>query len=151
VAIGLMVFSQIRVLNAVRTDRARAGLVERVAAAARFYLARPVARSGGVLVSRDPYYPPRVEDHRHSVNQSLDRLVQLHRLSAAQARAARTAADEGNKQVVQRGRVMVADQAGWMQAIAMVGRDGQADKFIDPAESALDGLIEKKVQESRLY
>ena len=40
------------------------------------------------------YYLQRVEEHRKSFNQSLDRLVQLDRSSAAQARAARTAADE---------------------------------------------------------
>nr|WP_313633356.1 methyl-accepting chemotaxis protein [Brevundimonas naejangsanensis] len=151
VAIGLTVFLQINALDAARTDRSRAGVVQREAEAAQFYLARQEASYRGFLVSRDPYYLQRVEEHRKSFNQSLDRLVQLDRSSAAQARAARTAADEWNKQVVQRGRVMVADQAGWMQAIAMVGRDGQADKFIDPAEGALDGLIEKKVQESRLY
>ncbi len=151
VAMGLTVFLQINALDAARTDRSRAGVVQREAEAAQFYLARQEASYRGFLVSRDPYYLQRVEEHRKSFNQSLDRLVQLDRSSAAQARAARTAADEWNKQVVQRGRVMVADQAGWMQAIAMVGRDGQADKFIDPAESALDGLIEKKVQESRLY
>ena len=151
VAMGLTVFLQINALDAARTDRSRAGVVQREAEAAQFYLARQEASYRGFLVSRDPYYLQRVEEHRKSFNQSLDRLVQLDRSSAAQARAARTAADEWNKQVVQRGRVMVADQAGWMQAIAMVGRDGQADKFIDPAESALDGLIEKKVRESRLY
>lgn len=151
VAMGLTVFLQINALDAARTDRSRAGVVQREAEAAQFYLARQEASYRGFLVSRDPYYLQRVEEHRKSFNQSLDRLVQLDRSSAVQARAARTAADEWNKQVVQRGRVMVADQAGWMQAIAMVGRDGQADKFIDPAESALDGLIEKKVQESRLY
>ncbi|WP_415288375.1 methyl-accepting chemotaxis protein [Brevundimonas sp. S1H14] len=151
VAMGLTVFLQINALDAARTDRSRAGVVQREAEAAQFYLARQEASYRGFLVSRDPYYLQRVEEHRKSFNQSLDRLVQLDRSSAAQARAARTAADEWNKQVVQRGRVMVADQAGWMQAIAMVGREGQADKFIDPAESALDGLIEKKVQESRVY
>ncbi|MBD7941229.1 methyl-accepting chemotaxis protein [Brevundimonas guildfordensis] len=151
VAMGLTVFLQINALDAARNDRARAGVVQREAEAAQFYLARQEASYRGFLVSRDPYYLQRVEEHRKSFNQSLDRLVQLDRSSAAQARAARTAADEWNKQVVQRGRVMVADQSGWMQAIAAVGRDGQADKFIDPAETALNGLIARKVEESRVY
>ncbi|WP_412878799.1 methyl-accepting chemotaxis protein [Brevundimonas phoenicis] len=151
VAMGLTVFLQINALDAARADRARAGVVQREAEAAQFYLARQEASYRGFLVSRDPYYLQRLEEHRQSFNKSLDRVTQLDRASATQVRAARTAADEWNKQVVQRGQALVVDQAGWMQAIAMVGRNGEADKFIDPAESALNGLIEKKVQESRIY
>ncbi|MBN9478994.1 MAG: HAMP domain-containing protein, partial [Bordetella sp.] len=150
-AMGLTVFLEINSLESARLDRVRASAVQREAEAAQFYLARQEASYRGFLVSRDPYYLQRVEEHRKRFNQSLDRVTQLDGASAEQARAARAAADAWNTQVVRRGQVLAADQAGWTQAIAMVGRDGEADKFIEPAETALESLIERKVEESRLY
>ncbi|MEN5145082.1 methyl-accepting chemotaxis protein [Brevundimonas diminuta] len=151
VAMGVTVFMQVNALDAARVDRARAGEVQREAEKAQFYLTRQEASYRGFLVSRDPYYLQRLEEHRQIFSKSLDRVAQLDRASAGTVRKVRAAADEWNTQVVRQGEVLVADQAGWMKAIAMVGRDGDADRFIDPAEQALAGLVEKKVHESRVY
>ncbi|MGX1745203.1 MULTISPECIES: methyl-accepting chemotaxis protein [unclassified Brevundimonas] len=151
VAMGAMVFLQINALEGARLDRVRASAVQREAETAQFYLARQEASYRGFLVSRDAYYLQRLEEHRQSFNKSLDRVTQLDRTSAPQVRTARAAADEWHKQVVQRGQALVTDQAGWMQAIAMVGRNGEADKFIDPVETTLNALVDKKAQESRVY
>src|SRR5690606_39090196 len=151
VAMGAMVFLQINALEGARLDRVRASAVQREAETAQFYLARQEASYRGFLVSRVGYYLHRLEEHRQSFNKSLDRVTQLDRTSAPQVRTARAAADEWHKQVVQRGQALVTDQAGWMQAIAMVGRNGEADKFIDPVETTLNALVDKKAQESRVY
>ena len=151
VAMGATVFLEVNALDAARLDRSRAGEVQREAENAQFYLARQEASYRGFLVSRDAYYLQRLEEHRQSFNKSLDQVVQLDRDSAGTVTAVRAAADQWNTQVVQQGQALVADQAGWMKAIAMVGRNGEADRFIDPAEQALEGLIEKKVQESQGY
>lgn len=110
-AMGLTVFLEINSLESARLDRVRASAVQREAEAAQFYLARQEASYRGFLVSRDPYYLQRVEEHRKRFNQSLDRVTQLDGASAEQARAARAAADAWNTQVVRRGQVLAADQA----------------------------------------
>ncbi|AYG95073.1 HAMP domain-containing protein [Brevundimonas naejangsanensis] len=151
VAMGGMVFMQINALDRARIDRARASAVQQEVESAQFYLARQEASYRGFLVSRDPYYLERLAAHRKNFDKNLDRVRQLDPGSAADVKAARAGLDEWTRQVVEPGRTMVAEPSTWMQAIAVVGRDGAADKLIEPAEAALERLEAKKTQESKRH
>ncbi|MNJ28165.1 Methyl-accepting chemotaxis protein IV [compost metagenome] len=150
-AMGVTVFFQIGAMDAARAARSRAGVVQSEVESAQFYLARQEASYRGFLVSRDPYYLERLAAHRKNFDQSLDRVRQLDPGSASDVKAARAGLDEWTRQVVEPGRTMVAEPSTWMQAIAAVGREGAADKLIEPAESALERLDARKAQESRLH
>jgi methyl-accepting chemotaxis protein len=151
VAMGVTVFMQVDALETARLDRVRASAVQREAEAAKFYLARQESSYRGFLLSRDAYYLERLAAHGENFGKSLDRIVQLDRASEEEVRAARAAAGEWGKNVVEAGRVLVADPATYGQAVAMVGREGTADKYIGPAEDALETLVEEKAQQSRVF
>jgi len=151
VAMGATVFMQISALENARMDRVRASAVQREAEAAKFYLARQESSYRGFLLSRDGYYLERLTAHRENFDKSLDRIAQLDRTSEDEVRAARAAADDWAKNVVEAGRVLVAQPATYAEALAMVGREGSADKYISPAEDALETLVDEKAQQSRVY
>ena len=151
VAMGVTVFVQVNALEGARMDRVRASATQREAETAKFYLARQESSYRGFLLSRDPYYIERLAAHGENFGKSLDRIAQLDRTSEDEVRAARAAAAEWTKNVVETGRVLVADPATYAQAVAMVGREGAADKYISPAEDALETLVEEKAQQSRVY
>ena len=148
---GVTVFMQINALEGARMDRVRASATQREAETAQFYLARQESSYRGFLLSRDPYYLERLAAHRENFNKTLDRIAQLDRSADRDVRAARAAADEWTKNVVEAGRVLASDPATYAQAVAMVGREGSADKYISPAEDVLKTLVDKKAQESRVY
>ena len=148
---GVTVFVQVNDMERARMDRVRASATQREAETAQFYLARQESSYRGFLLSNDVYYLERLAAHRENFNKSLDRIGQLDRTSDAEVRAARAAADSWAANVVEAGRVLAADPATRAQAIAMVGRDGVADKYVSPAEDALTGLIDKKAAQSRVY
>ncbi|MGH7028563.1 HAMP domain-containing protein, partial [Brevundimonas sp.] len=151
VAMGVTVFMQVNALESARMDRVRASATQREAEAAKFYLARQESSYRGFLLSRDAYYLERLTAHRENFGKSLDRITQLDPTSEAEVRAARAAADDWAKNVVEAGRVLAVDPGTYAQAVAMVGREGSADKYISPAEDALEALVEEKAQQSRVY
>jgi len=148
---GVTVFVQVNAMEKARMDRARASAVQREAETAQFYLARQESSYRGFLLSHDAYYLERLTAHRENFNKSLDRIAQLDRASDEEVRAARTAADQWAKNVVEAGRVLAADPATQAQAVAMVGREGSADKYISPAEDALGSLITEKTEQGRVF
>nr|WP_314432205.1 methyl-accepting chemotaxis protein [uncultured Brevundimonas sp.] len=148
---GVTVFTQVNAMEAARMDRARASAVQREAETAQFYLARQESSYRGFLLSHDAYYLERLTAHRENFNKSLDRMVQLDASTEGSARAARAAADDWAKNVVQVGSALAANPATQAQAIAMVGREGTADKFISPAEDALEALIDDKAEKGRVF
>ncbi|WP_312780800.1 methyl-accepting chemotaxis protein [Brevundimonas sp.] len=150
-AMGMTVFMQVNALENARMDRVRASATQREAETAKFYLARQESSYRGFLLSKDVYYLERLAAHGENFGKSLDRIAQLDRSSEEEVRAARAAAAEWNKNVVEAGRVLAADPATYAQAVAMVGREGSADKYISPAEDALETLVEEKSQESRVF
>ena len=150
-AMGVTVFLQVNAMESARLDRVRASATQREAETAQFYLARQESSYRGFLLSQDAYYLERLAAHRENFNKSLDRIVQLDRTSEAEVRAARAAADDWAKNVVEAGRVLAANPATYAQAVAMVGREGVADKYVSPAEDALTSLIDKKAAQSRVY
>ncbi|MGE7466839.1 methyl-accepting chemotaxis protein, partial [Brevundimonas sp. NPDC003935] len=151
VAMGVTVFAQVNALEKARMDRVRASAVQREAETAKFYLARQESSYRGFLLSSDGFYLERLSAHRENFNKSLDRIAQLDRSSEEEVRAARVAADDWAKNVVEAGRVLSADPATRAQAVAMVGREGVADKYISPAEDALEILVDEKSQQSRVF
>ncbi len=150
-AMGMTVFMQVNALENARMDRVRASATQREAETAKFYLARQESSYRGFLLSKDVYYLERLAAHGENFGKSLDRIAQLDRSSEDEVRAARAAAAEWTKNVVEAGRVLAADPATYAQAVAMVGREGSADKYISPAEDALEALVEEKSQESRVF
>ena len=148
---GVTVFVQVNALEKARMDRVRASAVQREAETAKFYLARQESSYRGFLLSSDVYYLERLTAHRENFNKSLDRIAQLDRTSDDEVRAARVAADEWAKNVVEAGRVLAGNPATQAQAVAMVGREGVADKYISPAEDALETLVDEKSQQSRVF
>ncbi|MGO4410693.1 MULTISPECIES: methyl-accepting chemotaxis protein [unclassified Brevundimonas] len=151
IAMGVTVFMQINAMESARMDRARASAVQREAETAQYYLARQESSYRGFLLSNDAYYLERLASHRENFNKSLDRMSQLDRTSADEVRTVRVAADDWVKNVVEVGRGLAAEPAGHAQAVAMVGRQGVADKYISAAEDALGGYIDEKAQQSRVF
>ncbi|HEY1073001.1 HAMP domain-containing protein, partial [Brevundimonas sp.] len=148
---GVTVFMQVNALEGARMDRVRASATQREAEAAKFYLARQESSYRGFLLSKDAYYLERLSAHRENFGKSLDRITQLDPNSEDEVRAARAAADDWAKNVVEAGRVLAVDPGTYAQAVAMVGREGVADKYISPAEDALEALVEEKAQQSRVF
>ncbi|MFC5390767.1 methyl-accepting chemotaxis protein [Brevundimonas bullata] len=148
---GVTVFVQVNAMETARMDRARASAVQREAETAQFYLARQESSYRGFLLSRDAYYLERLTAHRENFNKSLDRIAQLDSTSGDEVRAARVAADEWAKNVVEAGRALAANPATYAEAVAMVGREGSADKYISPAEDALGSLIAEKTEQGRVF
>jgi len=148
---GVTVFLQVNAMESARLDRVRASATQREAETAQFYLARQESSYRGFLLSHDVYYLERLAAHRENFNKSLDRIAQLDSTSGDEVRAARAAADDWVKHVVEAGRALAANPATYAQAVAMVGREGAADKYISPAEDALGSLIDEKAQQSRVF
>ncbi|MEG0819322.1 MAG: CHASE3 domain-containing protein, partial [Brevundimonas sp.] len=107
-AMGVTVFMQVDAMERARMDRARASAVQREAETAQFYLARQESSYRGFLLSHDGYYLERLTAHRENFNKSLDRMVQLDASTEGSARAARAAADEWTRNVVQAGSALAA-------------------------------------------
>ena len=101
VAMGGTVFMQVNALEKARMDRVRASAVQREAESAKFYLARQESSYRGFLLSRDPYYLERLSAHGENFGKSLDRITQLDRTSEDEVRAARAAAAEWTRNVVE--------------------------------------------------
>jgi len=148
---GVTVFVQVNAMETARMDRARASAVQREAETAQFYLSRQEGSYRGFLLSRDAYYLERLAAHRENFNKSLDRIAQLDSTSGDEVRAARAAADQWAKNVVEAGRVLAVNPATHSEAVAMVGRDGSADKYIGPVEDALGSLITEKTEQGRVF
>ncbi|MFN4297582.1 MAG: methyl-accepting chemotaxis protein [Brevundimonas sp.] len=141
---GVTVFLNVVELEKAQEARGIANQNLRFTTEAQFYLGRQENSYRGYLLSGDPYYIERLDAHRDNF---LAKLNEVETRSAAypevlelltQAEAARSAWEVN---VVQVGQALRADPATAAQAIAMVGRDGVADTYIDPVEEALDALI----------
>ncbi|NBB15045.1 HAMP domain-containing protein [Caulobacter sp. SLTY] len=109
---------------------------------AEFYLARQENSLRGYILSQDAYYLERLNAHRANFKKQLTVIESNAGGDAAQLqRIADTAqaADGWHTGVVQRVDGMI-QSGGVADAIALVGRDGEADGLMEKAENNLDVL-----------
>ena len=127
-----------------------------------FFLARQENSFRGYVISSDDYYLERAARHRASFQSKLAELrtleadapeaqAEIDKLSAAadvwyhevvEAGAALMKAPGGGMQVSDEGRLTPAPD-GRAQVIAMLGPDAKADTLIEPAETAIDALLDR--------
>ena len=138
---GAVVFLQLRTLDAAQAERSVTNAMVRSTAAAEFYMVRQENSFRGFLISNDDYYLERAAAHRNSFKAKLAEMREKatgDNLTAIDA-AERTA-DAWFEHVVNGGRALSHDPATRQQALTMVGRDGSADKVMEPVEEAIDAI-----------
>jgi methyl-accepting chemotaxis protein len=138
---GVVVFMQLKTLESVQAERSVSNAMVRSTAAAEYYMVRQENSFRGFMITEDEYYLERAAAHRNSFKSSLGEMREKatgDNLAAIDA-AERTA-DTWYDHVITGGRNLLADPATREQARAMVGRDGSADKVMEPVEQAIDGI-----------
>ena len=136
---GVIIFLNLRALDAAGEARGEANKDVRTIAAIELKLARQENSFRGFLVSGDPYYLERLEAHRSDfragvaelrTNATPEALAHLDKMEAA--------ANDWHKNIVETGARLARDPATHAQAVAMIGRNGSADTYIGAAEEALE-------------
>ncbi|MFN3814780.1 methyl-accepting chemotaxis protein [Brevundimonas sp.] len=143
-AMGTTVFLNVVELENAQDARGAANQNLRATTEAQFYLSRQENAYRGYLLSGEPYYIERVASHRARFLEKLNLVAErssqypevLELLTQTEA-----AVDAWHVNVVEVGQALRADPATVGQAFAMVGREGVADTYIDPAEEGLDALL----------
>jgi len=138
---GVVVFLQLRTLDRAQAERSVSNAMVRSTAAAEFYMVRQENSFRGFLISNDEYYVERATAHRNSFKAKLAEMREKatgDNLAAIDA-AERTA-DAWFDHVVTDGRALSLNPATRQQALTMVGRDGSADKVMEPVEEAIDAI-----------
>ncbi|HYE46907.1 MAG TPA: CHASE3 domain-containing protein, partial [Caulobacter sp.] len=110
---------------------------------AEFYLARQENSLRGYILSQDGYYLGRLNAHRDNFRKRLTELRQSAGEDSAQLgriEATGQAADAWHAGVVQRVEGLISG-GGVAEAVALVGKDGEADALMGAAEDNLDTLI----------
>ena len=116
---------------------------------AQFYLSRQENSYRGYLISLDPYYTERVDKHRGNFKARLGELRTLFAGSGpelARLDVLEKAADAWYDNVVVAGGALARNSETHRQATDMVGPTGTADGFIEPAETAIDQIMETESQ-----
>jgi len=116
---------------------------------AKFYLTRQENSYRGFLVAADDYYIGRVDKHRASFKERLDKVRTLVADSpelTAKIDSASASTDKWRTDVVDAGIALSRDPATRPQAVDMVRPDGLADKLIAPAEDAIDAVLEAEIK-----
>ena len=140
-AMGVIVFFNLRALDAAGAARSEANRDVRTLATIELKLARQENSFRGFLVSGDPYYLERLEAHRTDFlagvaelrkNGSPETLGHLDKMEGAAA--------DWHKHVVEAGTVLARDPSTHGQAVAMIGRDGSADAYIGSVEESLEAI-----------
>ncbi|WP_183203712.1 methyl-accepting chemotaxis protein [Brevundimonas lenta] len=137
---GVIVFMQLLALEKAGDARSIANQAVRAASAAEFYLARQENSYRGFLVSNDDYYLERAAAHHASFEGKLTELREIQPDRVAQFDAADKTANAWYEHVVTGGQVLARNPATRAQALAMVGRDGSADRLMQPVEEAIDAI-----------
>ncbi len=140
-AMGATVFFNLQAVTRAGEARSAASAAERTAGVVEFKLARQENSLRGFLLSNDPYYIERLDKHRADFKAGLDELRQGATPEViAMADTVETTGDAWHSNVVEVARRLAADPTTRAQAVAMVGRDGSADGFIEPVEAAIEAL-----------
>ncbi len=140
-AMGAMVFVNLQAISQASDARSAANAAERTAGVIEFKLARQENSLRGFLLSNDPYYIERLDKHRADFKAGLAEIRQGATPEVvAMANAVETSGDAWHSNVVEVARRLAASPETRAQAVAMVGRDGSADSFIEPVEAAMETL-----------
>ena len=140
-AMGTAIFVNLQAVTHAGEARSAASAAERTASIIEFKLARQENSLRGFLLSTDPYYIERLDKHRADFKAALDDARQGATPEViALADTVESKADAWHTNVVEVARRLAVNPETRGQAIAMVGRDGSADGFIEPVETAMDAL-----------
>jgi methyl-accepting chemotaxis protein len=141
---GTIVFVNINTMEMARRDSVRTSAATAAAEGAKFYMARQELSYRGYLLSGEQYYIDRLAKHRENFRKQLDEVRRLSPENGKNIDAALKAADDWVSVVVEPGQVLFANPATRAQAVAMVGQNGISDTYIDPAEGALEAIVERE-------
>jgi methyl-accepting chemotaxis protein len=124
----------------------RSDKISLTALQARLAISRAENSFRGWLLSGNDYYLGRIDKHEGALKGRLAELRELQTDATATELIdqAEKAVDIWRKSVVEEGKKLASDPLTRPYAIAMVGPDGTADKFIAPVEEALDSLIQNE-------
>jgi len=137
---GVVVIGSLLHLNHAGEARSHENQINRTAAQAEFFLARQENSYRGYLLSQDPHYIERLDGHRAKFIAAMEALrADLPADRDAPVELALQANAEWYKNVVQVGQSLIAE-GKMAEAERMVGREGVADTFMAPAETAIDDL-----------
>ena len=137
-AMGGVVLFQLTVLDRSQSERAVADEMLRHVQKAEFFLARQENSYRGYLISGDRYYLERAEAHRTSFAKEIEEIKDKG--TAEVGPLVITTGEKLNawyEHVVVDGAALAANPATRAQALEMVGRDGSADGYMEPVETAL--------------
>ncbi len=112
---------------------------------ARFFLSRQENSLRGYLLTFDDYYVERLRSHNANMMKAVGEIEKLGAVNPAirpLAEAMRSGTTAWFTQIVEQALTLAANPATRDQARALVGRDGQADKLISPAEDAMTKMLE---------
>jgi len=136
---GGVIFAELGSLSRAQAERSAANTMLRHVQSAEFYLARQENSYRGFLISGDPYYIERATAHRASFAKELQALSDGGAAEvAAEVAPTKAAADSWFEHVVTGGSRLAANPETRAAALMMVGRDGSADKYMEPVEQRIE-------------
>ncbi len=144
---GAVLDANVSAMSAAGRDNTRSQAILTTVLEAKFYLSRQENSYRGYLISLDAYYTERVERHRANFKARLTTLRELYagnEAELARVDATEAAADAWFENVVVQGGALARNPATHGSATAMVGPTGTADGFIEPAENAIEAIIEEQ-------
>ena len=145
-AMGATIFFNLQALSKAGEARSSANAIVRTTATIEFKMARQENSYRGYLVSGDRYYLQRLDAHRADFKAGLEALRQAGDAEAAQlADSIEEGADSWFEHVVTAGVALAANPATRAQAVAMVGRDGEADNYTNVVEAGIDALNSRNI------
>ncbi len=140
-AMGAILFVNLQALD--RAGQVRSALNEdvRTLAEVTLKLARQENSYRGFLISGDPYYLERAASHRADFKAGLDSLRQgADDEMRARIDEVEAASDAWFENVVDAGALLATNPETRGEAIAMVGRQGSADGYMEAVENGIDAI-----------
>nr|WP_312571037.1 methyl-accepting chemotaxis protein [Brevundimonas sp.] len=139
---GVVIVASLVRINTASDQRTLENKAIRDAAAAEFYVTRQENAFRGYLLSEDPYYRQRVDEHRAKF---LEAMEELRDDLSGQRETPIDRAIQANtvwyENVVVAGSAMMANGRK-AEALGLVGRKGLADTYLAPLETAIDEIKE---------
>ncbi|MFC5344363.1 methyl-accepting chemotaxis protein [Brevundimonas staleyi] len=140
-AMGATIFFNLQALTQAGEARGVANAIVRQTALVEFKMARQENSYRGFLVSGDRYYLERLDTHRADMKTALRELrAEASPETIRLAATIEESADAWYENVVTRGAVLAANPATHAQAVAMIGRNGAADRYTNAVEESIDAL-----------
>ena len=140
VAMNAVVFWNLARLERATEAEAAANRAVEIIARAEFRLARQENSYRGFLLTNDPYYLERLESHGAAFDGHLEEFGRARTGHGAGIADVAARMDTWRREIVEEGRKLAADPIFRFKAVEMVGRNGKADRLMEPIEDALAAL-----------